>query len=121
MTNVQEPRATRSAVNSPDTTITASSLERISDNSTNFLFRTVNKNQGLTRQNVQDDVETLAHALGSTDEDFPLVPVQGQGPTPAPPSPTLELFGNKNLRAMMLQKVHEVAERIYISRVKEVK
>lgn len=89
---VQGSRTTRSAGNSPDIMPIASNSKRILRSSKNLSLCTVYSNQGITRQSVQSDVETLVHALESDDKDPTSKPVQEQNLAPAPPKYSSKLL-----------------------------
>lgn len=78
MENIQEPRATRSNGNVSDITSMAGDPDHILCNSINPLFSMGYASPGLTMQNMQENVENLAHVLESKDGRPLSVPVQGQ-------------------------------------------
>lgn len=94
-----------------------SDFKRILRSSTNYSFRTLYVNPGLTRQKMKDHDETLGHVFESEDESSPSLPVQGQNPTPNPPTSIHWLLNNAKQRAMVRQMSWEEARRIYASEV----
>lgn len=95
----------------------ASASKHILRSSSNILFRKVYAKPALTRQDVQDNVKTLAFALESVDEGSLFPPVHGQDPTPATPRSILKLLGHTKLRSITRQLVQKKAERIFNSRL----
>lgn len=72
-----------------------------------------------TRENAQDDADTLAPAPKSGDEGPPYSPGLEQDQTLAPSWSFLKLLENKKPCAIMKQIAHKEAERFFISRAKE--
>lgn len=68
--------------------------------------------------NVQDDVENLARALESEEEDRSSVPAQAQEPAPPPTKLIPDCLNNTKLRVVVPQMVYKEAERIHTSKVR---
>lgn len=97
----------------------AKNFKRILRSSSRAMLRTVYTNLGLTRQDLRDDVNTLAQTLQFRKEDASSVPFQGRDPTTALLKFTSKFPNYGELRAVVRQVVEHKTGRICPCRVKE--
>lgn len=116
---VYKPRMMRLAGSNPATTSIRSSSKHILRNSAKHLFHAIYDSSRLTRQDVKDNVETIAHALESEDEGHPYLPVQCQEHAVPTPRSIPGIFSHAHLLAMMRHMVLKESKRIYTDRVLE--
>lgn len=119
MSNVREVHESRSNGTNQYIAPMASNSERILRNGTKSSFNTVYENTELTRREVHNQSETLAHALESKAETLPSATFQEQVPTSRLLSSYTELHKNDKLSVTMHRITQKKVEYIYTSMKKE--